>query len=309
MKCFKRFSIIIGVKDAQDIELYQARLFLFCRLLILYVIIKYRNNIRILYNMDSQDQINNGQKMQQPVQVPASAKCGHVPVIVLLTILLIGSCAFAVFELYRNTQVANQACSSECKNNGDGSSAEKADAESGPMITGNASFAVPNPPFEDEDEKGAVRFEYGVFDDILSTYSIYYYKNPYAYVVSEVVSNNVDLNTGEKLNNTEVLTRLGITVEDVYRNILENLVDTITIDELLLNTNGATDGEKISVADFKNNISEYVETLKNDDSLFYVFFKDSEKVVAYEQYKVLEKLDMSSHMGIGLVSGYVEVKI
>ena len=29
LKCFREFSIILNIKDAQDIELYQARLFLF----------------------------------------------------------------------------------------------------------------------------------------------------------------------------------------------------------------------------------------------------------------------------------------
>ena len=34
MKCFRKFSIILIIKDAQDIELYQARLF--CLILIFF---------------------------------------------------------------------------------------------------------------------------------------------------------------------------------------------------------------------------------------------------------------------------------
>ena len=37
--------------------------------------------------------------------------------------------------------------------------------------------------------------------------------------------------------------------------------------------------------------------------------KDSKATVSYEQYKILQKLGMSSHMGQGLVSGYVEIKL
>ena len=38
LKCFEGFSIIISIKDAQDIELYQARLFLILILVIVGIV-------------------------------------------------------------------------------------------------------------------------------------------------------------------------------------------------------------------------------------------------------------------------------
>lgn len=52
--------------------------------------------------MESQDQAVNEQTMQQ--DLPKAKKCKHVPVIILLVILLLGSCGFAGFELWQGMQ-------------------------------------------------------------------------------------------------------------------------------------------------------------------------------------------------------------
>lgn len=238
-----------------------------------------------------------------------SKKSNHVPIIVALAILAVCGFAFGGFELYQNINNGSQVCNTECEQNGNESIAENDDTMLKKMITGNASFAVPNPPYDEGTNDGTVKFEYGVYNGVLSTYSISYHLHPYGHIVSEVVSDNVDLNTGKKLDNTTTLGRFGLTIDEVYHQILSNLVETVSIDSFLLDVNGNIDAEKIAVNDFKNNIDKYIETLKNDQSLFYVFLKDSKVAVSYEQYKVLEKLGMSSHMGFGLVSGYAEVEL
>lgn len=237
-------------------------------------------------------------------------KCNHVPTIVILVILAVCGFAFGGFELYNNMQSKNQTGSSEteCSDNNKGVN-EEDNHETNTVISENASFVVPNPPYDEGTNDGTVKFEYGIYDDILFAYSINYHLHPYGQIVSEVISNNVDINTGEKLSNAEVLERVNIATEEVYRKILGNLADTVSINSLLLNTHGDLSGEAISIDDFKNNISEYVEQLKDKQDGFYVLLKDSKIAVSYVQSEILEELGMSSHMNAGLVGGYVEVEL
>lgn len=237
-------------------------------------------------------------------------KCNHIPIIIVLAILAVCGFAFGGFELYDNLQSKNQTGSSEteCLNNNE-SISEGDNDKTGTVISGNASFAVPNPPYDEGTNDGTVKFEYGIYNDILFAYSINYHLHPYGYIVSEVVSNNVDINTGEKLSNAKVLERVNITIEEVYRKILGNLADTVSADSFLLNTQGDVNGETISIDDFKNNISEYVEQLKDNQDAFYILLKDSKISVSYVQDEILEELGMSSQMNHGLVGGYVEVEL
>lgn len=258
--------------------------------------------------MDTENQVVPESTMQNsPV---GSKKCNHVPIIVALAILAVCGFAFGGFELYDNMQSKNQTGSSETecsKNNESGN--EKDDDSVSTVISENASFVVPNPPYDEGTNDGTVKFEYGIYDDILFAYSINYHLHPYGQIVSEVISNNVDINTGEKLSNAEVLERVNIATEEVYRKILGNLADTVSINSLLLNTHGDLSGEAISIDDFKNNISEYVEQLKDKQDGFYILLKDSKIAVSYVQSEILEELGMSSHMNAGLVGGYVEVEL
>lgn len=238
-------------------------------------------------------------------------KCNHIPIIVVLSILTVCGFAFGGFELYNNIQNKNQTGGSEteCLNNNESFNEEDDDKTAGTVISENASFAVPNPPYDEGTNDGTVKFEYGIYDDILFAYSINYRLHPYGHIVSEVISNNVDINTGEKLSNTKVLERVNITIGEVYNKILGNLADTVSVDSFLLNTQGDVSGETISIDDFKNNISEYVEQLKDKQDGFYVLLKDSKIAVSYVQSEILEELGMSSHMNHGLVGGYIEVEL
>lgn len=238
-------------------------------------------------------------------------KSNHTPIIVILAILAVCGFAFGGFELYDNLQSKNQAGNSENKySNNNENSNEGDDKRAGVVISENASFSVPNPLFRNGENNGTVKFEYGIYNDILFAYSIKNSFDPYGNIESEIISNNVDINTGKKLSNTKVLKRVNITIEEVYRRILENLTDTVSIGFFSLNTQGDVSGETISVNDFKNNINKYVEQLKDSqDDVFYILLKDSKITVSYEQNKTLEKLGMSSHMGAGLVSGYIDVEL
>lgn len=228
----------------------------------------------------------------------------------IVSVIAVCGIVFGGFELYDNIQSKNQTGSSktECSNNNK-SVSEKDDDNASTVISGNASFAVPNPPYDEGTNDGTVKFEYGIYDDILFAYSINYHLHPYGHIVSEVISNNVDINTGEKLSNTKVLERVNITIEEAYRKILGNLADTVSVDSFLLNTKGDISGGTISIDDFKNNIGEYVEQLKDNQDDFYILLKDSKIAVSYAQSEILEELGMSSHMNVGLVGGYVEVEL
>ena len=258
--------------------------------------------------MDMKNQIVS-EPTAQTVQ-PEVKKCNHIPIIIVLAILAVCGFAFGGFELYDNMQSKNQTGSSETEySNNDENNNEKDDDRAGTVISGNASFAVPNPPYDEGTNDGTVKFEYGIYDDILFAYSINYHLHPYGHIVSEVVSNNVDINTGEKLSNAKVLERVNITIEEVYRKILGNLADTVSADSFLLNTQGDVNGETISIDDFKNSISEYVEQLKDNQDAFYILLKDSAMTVSYVQSEVLKELGMSTLMDQGLIKGYVEVEL
>lgn len=239
-----------------------------------------------------------------------SKKCNHVPIIVALAMLAVCGFAFGGFELYDNLQSKNQTGSSETEYSDNNESvSEENNKRVSTVISENASFAVPNPPYDEGTNDRTVKFEYGIYDDILFAYSINYHLHPYGHIVSEVISNNVDINTGEKLSNTKVLERVNITIGEVYNKILGNLADTVSVDSFLLNTRGDVSGETISIDDFKNNVSEYVEQLKDNQDAFYILLKDSKITVSYVQSEILEELGMSSHMDVGLVGGYVEVEL
>ena len=242
---------------------------------------------------------------------PEVKKCNHVPIIVILSVLAVCGFAFGGFELNENIQIRNQLGDAGIDVNDKNSNDSDVEKTNEGVVTGSAQFNVPNPTFDSGDNDGTVKFEYGVKDNVLSTYSIYYYEYPTdGAVVSEVLSNNVDINTKEELNNIQMLGRMGFTIEEAYHKILENLATNVSIiDSFLLNTNGDISGETISISDFKNNIDEYAGQLKDNQNLLYVLLKDSGVSVSYKQHDILEALGMSSHMDVGLVREYVEVEL
>ena len=249
--------------------------------------------------MNTQNQITNEHTTQ--LESSKSNKCNHLPAIYILLILLIGSYILLGFGLYQligdNKQSGQTKCTTEEV------------AKTNTIVTGDASFNVPNPARNEGNLDGTVKFEYGVFNNILSTYSISYYEVPTGGIASKIISDNIDLATGEKLDNKATLDKFGFTVEEIYRKILENISETVTVDSFLLNRSGNILDESISVDAFKRNIDKYIEPLKTDYDRFYIFLKDSTVTISYQQHDILEKLGMSSHMDTGLVSGYAEIKI
>ena len=249
--------------------------------------------------MNTQNQITNEHTTQ--LESSKSNNCNHLPIIYTLLILLIGSYILFSFGLYQLIGDNNQPSRTKC-------TTEEV-AKTNTIVTGNASFNVPNPTRNEGNLDGTVKFEYGVFNNVLSAYSISYYKVPTGGTTSKVISNNIDLATGEKLDNKATLDKFGLSAEEIYRKILENISETVTVDSFLLNRSGNILDESISVDAFKRNIDKYIETLKTNYDLFYVFLKDSNITISYQQHDILEKLGMSSHMDTGLVSGYAEIKI
>ena len=249
--------------------------------------------------MNTQNQITNEHTTQ--LESSKSNKCNHLPVICILSVLLIGSYILFGFSFYQLIGDNDRPSQTKCPT--------EEVAKTDTIITGNASFNVPNPTRNEGNLDGTVKSEYGVFNNVLSAYSISYYKEPTGGTTSKVISNNIDLATGEKLDNKAALNKFGFTAEEIYRKILENISETVTVDSFLLDTKGNILAEKIPIDTFKSNTDKYIETLKTDYDLFYIFLKDSDITISYQQHDILEKLGMSSHMDTGLVSGYVEIKI
>lgn len=251
----------------------------------------------------------------QSTMEPAK-KCKHMPIIIILAILAIGGLSFGGFELWQNIQKNSQLSETDDRENIITDSDEKPSS----IVTGNALFIIGNTDvISDADNvdigicsesgEATAKFEYGFLKNILSTYSIVYSECMPNNVVSKIISNNIDSDTGERLNNEKVLGRFGITMEEAYRNILENLADSVSAKAFLLDAEGSVDAEQISINDFKKNIDTYIETLRNDQENFYVFLKESKIAIAYSQREILEKLGMSSHMDAGLIGGYTEIKL
>ena len=249
--------------------------------------------------MNTQNQITNEHTTQ--LESSKSNKCNHLPIIYILLVLLIGSYILFGFSFYQLIGNNDRPSQTKCPT--------EEVAKTDTIITGNASFNVPNPTRNEGNLDGTVKSEYGVFNNVLSAYSISYYKEPTGGTTSKVISNNIDLATGEKLDNKAALNKFGFTSEEIYRKILENISETVTVDSFLLDTKGNILAEKIPIDTFKSNTDKYIETLKTDYDLFYIFLKDSDITISYQQHDILEKLGMSSHMDTGLVSGYVEIKI
>ncbi len=247
------------------------------------------------------------QNTEQPIIVsaPKAKGCGHVPIIVLLTILALGGIGFGGFEFYQNLQNNRTVTTTNANNETKGP--EQKSVGQDKITTSSTSFQVISPATEATGEKGEVRTYTGVANGILSIYSNSDYLHPYGHIVSEIKAENIDIESGKRIKNAVFLERMGSTVADVYRAMLTDITKNNNLDSILLNTHGDVSGESISVSNFKKKIDEYVKQLEDDDGLFYVFFKDSNVAVAYQQYEVLEALGMGTHMGAGLKSGYTEI--
>jgi hypothetical protein len=111
---------------------------------------------------------------------------------------------------------------------------------------------------------------------------------------------NVNLDNNRIITNEELIGMYDLDIDSIYEKILNNLTTTVTTDKFLLSVDGDVSAETISVADFKNKISDYVETLNNRYDVFTLYVKDNKVNLVYSQGGVLQLLGMGTHMGIGL---------
>lgn len=149
-------------------------------------------------------------------------------------------------------------------------------------------------------------FSYEIKDNILSVYSeeeIKYGVNGLLSTYSEN-SLNVDLKNNKILDKNDVLDVFNISLESVYTKILNNLIETVDIDEFLLNTQGMLGGETIKLTEFKTNVSDYAKELDDRYDLFVLYIHEGQLKCTYIQWKVLEALGMGTHMGDGLNPKY-----
>ncbi len=113
---------------------------------------------------------------------------------------------------------------------------------------------------------------------------------------------NIDLATNKLIFNEEMLNTLKVDNKEMFKKILTSISENVTADSFLMSTTGDITAEKISVSDFKNKISTYVETLSNRIDIVNLYIKDGKLNASFTQNVVLNALGMGSHMGIGLKS-------
>lgn len=113
---------------------------------------------------------------------------------------------------------------------------------------------------------------------------------------------NIDLSSNKLIFNEELLNTLKVDNKEMFKKILTSISENVTTDSFLMSTTGDITAEKISVSDFKNKISTYVETLSNRIDIVNLYIKDGKLTASFTQNVVLNALGMGSHMGIGLKS-------
>ena len=136
--------------------------------------------------------------------------------------------------------------------------------------------------------------------DILSAFNVI--KNSEVFgTTGQAETFNYNLETQKELSNKELANSYSLTIEEIYTEILQHLANNNEVDSFLLSTTGDVTAPTISLADFKNKISEYAKTLSSNLELFKLYLDVNDTVHAlYQQKDILEALGMGTHMGIGL---------
>ena len=145
-------------------------------------------------------------------------------------------------------------------------------------------------------------------DGILSVYTVYSYSLAYGNY-GEAITLNYNLETGNELSNTELLSQYSLTSEGMYEAILKQLVQNVTTESFLLDTHGDVTAPTISVTEFTNNIPEYKKVLSADPSAVKLYVDGSQLHALYEHYDILENLGMGTHMGAGLKGGVQDIAL
>lgn len=132
-----------------------------------------------------------------------------------------------------------------------------------------------------------------------------YYMNDFVY----------NLKTSTELSNEEVLKKYKINIDKFFNDIIGNMVNTITDDELLVGTDGNIMAEKVPLKSLEDNKDKYIDMLKNEinnDDLFHLKLEKTDDGVSvsiyYLQSKALEKMNLCSHMDNGLVAEPIVLK-
>lgn len=120
---------------------------------------------------------------------------------------------------------------------------------------------------------------------------------------------NIDLDKQKIITNQELLEMYSINPSSMYEKILENIANTVSIDNFLLDTHGNVEAEKISINEFKNNIKTYSKYIDNRFDVITLYLNDNNIYAIYYQWKILNILGMGTHMGNGLVLDPQVVKI
>lgn len=155
-------------------------------------------------------------------------------------------------------------------------------------------------PSSDAEYKLKNEFIYGIDKNILSVYCEENITN-YGYPMYNHYSLNVNLDNNKFVTNQELLELYNIYSQDMFENILNNIANTVTIDKLLLTTNGDVSAEQITIDEFRKNIKSYAKTIDNRYDVVTLYLKDNKLNVVYDQIKILNILGMGSNNGVGLV--------
>ena len=93
--------------------------------------------------------------------------------------------------------------------------------------------------------------------------------------------------------------------------VINDILNNITTDYLLESTDGDVTANQIKVTDIKNNQHSYFDKLykNNYQDVLTLSVKDNKLICTYRDDKVLEKMNLSSHMGNGLKLKYVDIVI
>lgn len=120
---------------------------------------------------------------------------------------------------------------------------------------------------------------------------------------------NINLDNQKIITNEELLKIYNIRPIDMYKKILTNIANTVSIDQFLLDTDGNVAAKTLKVSDFKKNVSTYANEIDNRFDVIYLYLNNNKVYVVYEQSKILEILGMGCHMNLGLVEEPQIIKI
>lgn len=158
---------------------------------------------------------------------------------------------------------------------------------------------------------------YQIYKNVLSVMfngdEVYSGQEPVPYPTEDNIATsvNINLDDNKKLSFEEVCEMFDVKVDSVLKLVLKDLADGIEFDYLLEGTEGDISQPQVEITDFKSNIDKYKDVLKKSDyeKVINLYIKDNKLMCTYDDSRVLANIDLSSHMGIGLVNKYVTLEV